>query len=142
MTRLYWPARDTAYNAKRCVFGVMASPSNPDRAPWCYRRAVHGWPHIVRLYDLLYQVSPSPVVALNRAWRLRLASATGVQLALSRWADWPRSWPATQYFHSSRADLLRRLDRTDEARAVYQRALPAGRPEVPGRPAVVRRVCW
>ena len=79
------------------------------------------WPHIVRLYDLLYQVSPSPVVALNRAAAIGLGDGPAAGLvALDGLAGELADY---QYFHSSRADLLRRLGRTDEARAAYQRAL-------------------
>ena len=79
------------------------------------------WPHIVRLYDLLYQVSPSPVVALNRAAAIGLGDEPAAGLvALDGLADELADY---QYFHSTRADLLRRLGRTDEARAAYQRAL-------------------
>jgi len=79
------------------------------------------WTHIVRLYDLLWQVSPSPVVALNRAAAIGLGDGPAAGLAaLNGLADDLADY---QYFHSSRADLLHRLGRTDEARTAYQRAL-------------------
>ena len=79
------------------------------------------WPHILRLYDLLYQVSPSPVIALNRAAAIGLGD--GPAAGLAALAGLAAELGDYQYFHSSRADLLRQLGRTDEARAAYQRAL-------------------
>jgi len=85
------------------------------------RYADTDWAHITRLYDLLHQLSPNPVVALNRAVAVGLAEgpATGLA-ALEALADELADY---QYFHSSRADLLRRLGRTEESRAAYLKAL-------------------
>src|SRR5205823_1320525 len=78
---------------------------------------------IVELYDLLLQANPSPVVELNRAAAvaMRDGALAGLQLIdaiLSRGelADYHLA-------HSARADFCRRLGRTAEARASYERAL-------------------
>lgn len=76
------------------------------------------WPQIVALYDQLTRIDPSPVVALNRA--VAVAELDGPQVAL---ADIDRL-PLTTYhaWHATRADLLRRLGRSSEARAAYDAA--------------------
>ncbi|HEY1915084.1 MAG TPA: RNA polymerase sigma factor [Streptosporangiaceae bacterium] len=90
--------------------------------------AVHGdapvaaatdWRQIVQLYDQLLAVSPSPVTALNRA--VAVAEVDGPQLALGL-VD-ALGLDGYYLFHAIRADLLRRLDRTDEAAAAYQSAI-------------------
>jgi RNA polymerase sigma-70 factor (ECF subfamily) len=81
------------------------------------------WPQLLRLYDELYRVWPSPVVALNRV--VPLAKVEGCEKALSivdilttdpRLADY-------RYLPATRADLLRRLGRHSEAAAEYARAI-------------------
>jgi RNA polymerase sigma-70 factor (ECF subfamily) len=81
------------------------------------------WRKIVSLYDLLVQSWPSPVVALNRAVALGLAAgpAAGLQ-ALDDLATEPQL-AGYGYLAAARADFLRRLGRTDEARIAYEEAL-------------------
>jgi RNA polymerase sigma-70 factor (ECF subfamily) len=78
------------------------------------------WPAIVTLYDQLLAVSPTPVVALNRA--VAVAEVAGPEPALALVDD----LRLDDYYlwHAIRADLLRRLDRTAEAAAAY--AIAAG----------------
>lgn len=79
------------------------------------------WAQILALYDQLLRLDPSPIVALNRA--VALAELDGPQVAL---ADVDRLAPALDRyhaFHATRADLLRRLDRREAARAAYDRAI-------------------
>ena len=73
------------------------------------------WPRIVRLYDLLYAANPSPVIALNRA--AAVAMATGPEAALPLVDELGTDGDLDDYylFHATRADLLRRLGRRDEA---------------------------
>ena len=81
------------------------------------------WTEIVGLYDVLARVWPSPVVALNRAVAVSLADGPAAGLvALDALAAEPllATYP---YLASSRADCLRRLGRTDEARTAYSEAL-------------------
>ncbi len=77
------------------------------------------WSQIVALYDQLARIDPSPIVRLNRA--IALAEIDGPQVALAE-VD---GLPLTGYhaFHATRADLLRRLSRSDESRAAYDRAI-------------------
>jgi RNA polymerase sigma-70 factor (ECF subfamily) len=77
------------------------------------------WAQVAALYGQLAEVTRSPVVALNRA--VAVAESEGSEEAL-RLVD-ELSLDEYQYFHSTRGELLRRLDRRDEARAAYERAL-------------------
>jgi RNA polymerase sigma-70 factor (ECF subfamily) len=88
------------------------------------------WTEIVGLYDLLVDVWPSPVVALNRAVAIGFADGPAAGLAaLDALAD--EAVLATySYMAASRADVLRRLDRIDEARLAYQEALLLSENEV------------
>jgi RNA polymerase sigma-70 factor (ECF subfamily) len=76
------------------------------------------WPQLARLYGELARLTGSPVVELN--WAAAVAEAGDVQVALElvdrlELDQYP-------YLHSTRAELLRRLERRDEARAEYERA--------------------
>jgi RNA polymerase sigma-70 factor (ECF subfamily) len=77
------------------------------------------WSQIVALYDQLVRVEPSPIVRLNRA--VAVAEVDGPEVAL---AEVDRL-PLTEYhaFHATRAELLRRLGRSEQSRAAYERAI-------------------
>jgi RNA polymerase sigma-70 factor (ECF subfamily) len=77
------------------------------------------WEEIVALYGQLAELTQSPVVELNRAVAIAQAGAPADALSLVDELELDRY----HYFHSTRAELLRRLDRDDEARAAYERAL-------------------
>jgi len=80
------------------------------------------WPRIAALYEALAQLSPSPVVELNRAVALAMAFGPAAGLAL---VDALRDEPALASYHllpSVRGDLLAKLGRLDEARAEFERA--------------------
>ena len=80
------------------------------------------WPRIVALYDLLSEVMPSPVVALNRAVAVSMASGPAAGLAL---VDGLAAEPSLRHYHllpSVRGDLLRKLGRLEEAQAELERA--------------------
>ncbi|MDW3221259.1 MAG: DUF6596 domain-containing protein [Acidimicrobiales bacterium] len=81
------------------------------------------WPQIVSLYRSLWHHRPTPIVALNLA--VAVAEADGPALGLARLdTDWLRAELAEyRYYHAARADLLRRLDRLDEAADAYRIAL-------------------
>jgi RNA polymerase sigma-70 factor (ECF subfamily) len=103
-----------AYTLQAAIAAVHASA--PDLA-------ATDWAQIVELYDLLLQVSPSPVVEINRAGAvaMRDGPAAGLELvdailARGDLANYPLA-------HSTRAELCRRLGRTGEARASYEKAL-------------------
>jgi RNA polymerase sigma-70 factor, ECF subfamily len=76
------------------------------------------WSQIVVLYDRLLAVAPTPVVALNRAVAVGEVDGPVVALALVDELDLDTYHP----FHATRADLLQRLGRDDEAAAAYERA--------------------
>src|SRR5207248_11612556 len=81
------------------------------------------WAQIVGLYDVLARADPSPVVELNRAAAVAMRDGPLAGLILID-AILARGDLADYYLaHSARADLCRRLGRTTEARASYERAL-------------------
>jgi len=77
------------------------------------------WPQIAALYGELARLTGSPVVELNRA--VALAETAGPEAGLA--ATDGLALDGYHYLHATRADFLRRLDRPDEARAAYERAL-------------------
>ena len=79
------------------------------------------WQRIATLYDRLYQLTPSPIVALNRA--VAIAEVDGPQVALSLIEGLDLG--GYHAWHATRADLLRRLGRGDEAVAEYDAAIDA-----------------
>ncbi len=76
------------------------------------------WSQIVALYDRLLAVNPTPVVALNRAIAIGEVRGPAAALALVDALDLDSYYP----WHATRADLLRRLGRSGEASAAYERA--------------------
>jgi RNA polymerase sigma-70 factor, ECF subfamily len=93
------------------------------------------WPQIAALYGRLVGLTGSAVVELNRAIAVAEADGAEAGLALVERLD----LDGYQYFHSTRADLLRRLDRADEAREEYERALALAHSE-PERRFLRRRI--
>jgi RNA polymerase sigma-70 factor, ECF subfamily len=81
------------------------------------------WGRVLVLYDELLKVWPSPVVALNRA--VAMGMAAGPTAALSEVENLERTGELAGYHYLSavKADLLRRLDRRQEAAAAYRQAL-------------------
>jgi RNA polymerase sigma-70 factor, ECF subfamily len=80
------------------------------------------WDQILRLYDQLLAVAPSPVVALNRAVAVAEVDGPAVALDLVDGLA-PANLGGYYLFHAVRADLLRRLGRTAEAAAAYETAI-------------------
>jgi RNA polymerase sigma-70 factor, ECF subfamily len=93
------------------------------------------WPQIAMLYTRLADRTGSPVVRLNRAVAVAEADGPAAALAIVDQLD----LPDYQYWHSTRAELLRRLGRREEARAEYQRALDLARTS-PERRFLARRI--
>jgi RNA polymerase sigma-70 factor (ECF subfamily) len=85
--------------------------------------AATDWRQIVTLYNQLLRIQPSPVVQLNRA--VAIAECDGPQAGLTHIDAVLEHGELANYYlaHSARADMYRRLGRTDEARASYQKAL-------------------
>jgi len=87
------------------------------------------WPRIVALYDALAQVSPSPVVELNRAVAVDMAFGPAAALELVDALANEPSLKQYQWLPSVRADLLAKLGRHEEARAEFERAAALARNE-------------
>lgn len=85
------------------------------------RPADTNWRGIVRLYDLLERLQPSPIVSLNRAVAVAMASGPGSALALID--SLAPELNDYHLLHAARADLLRRMGSRQEAAQSYQRAL-------------------
>ena len=85
--------------------------------------AATDWRQIVALYNQLVRIQPSPVVHLNRA--VAIAMSDGPEAGLKHINALLEHGELANYYlaHSARADLYRRLGRTEEARASYEKAL-------------------
>jgi RNA polymerase sigma-70 factor (ECF subfamily) len=122
---------------------ALGERSSPPRGPYLIQAAIASlqaeeqldWPQIAVLYAELADRTGSPVVRLNRAVAVAEAEGPAPALALVDELD----LPDYQYWHSTRAELLRRLGRRDEARAAYQRALDLAR-TAPERRYLQRRI--
>jgi RNA polymerase sigma-70 factor, ECF subfamily len=77
------------------------------------------WPQLAALYGELARLTGSSVVELNRAVAIAEAGDVEAALALVERLELDQY----HYLHAARAELLRRLDRVDDARAAYERAL-------------------
>jgi RNA polymerase sigma-70 factor, ECF subfamily len=87
-------------------------------------REPRDWEQIALLYQQLEQITGSPIVAMNRA--IAIAELEGPESALALLDG--LGLEDYRYYHSTRADLLQRLARNDEARAAYTRALELTQP--------------
>ncbi|GAB2980649.1 RNA polymerase sigma factor [Nocardioides montaniterrae] len=83
--------------------------------------AATDWSQVVALYAQLARFDPGPVVTLNRA--VAIAELDGPEVALSLVDGLADSLAAYHPFHATRAELLRRLGRSTQARAAYDEAL-------------------
>jgi RNA polymerase sigma-70 factor (ECF subfamily) len=77
------------------------------------------WSQVLALFDQLFAMTPSPVVALNRAVAVAQVDGPEVALALVE----PLQLTTYHAWHATRADLLRRLHRHEGARAAYDAAI-------------------
>ena len=93
------------------------------------------WPQVAALYGELADRTGSDVVRLNRAVAIAEAGDPAAALAIVDGLD----LPGYQYWHSTRAELLRRLGRAAEATAAYREALALAR-TVPERRFLERRI--
>jgi RNA polymerase sigma-70 factor (ECF subfamily) len=103
----------------RFTLQAVAAAIHADAPSW----ETTDWPQLLRVYDVLLQEWPNPVVALNRT--VPLAMVAGPQAALAeveRLEADPRL-AGYRYLAATKADLLRRLDRRAEAVAAYTAAL-------------------
>ncbi|MGH7413169.1 MAG: RNA polymerase subunit sigma-24, partial [Candidatus Rokuibacteriota bacterium] len=81
------------------------------------------WPQIVRLYDVLEQIQPSPVVSLNRAAAVAMVDGPRPALALIDELATAGDLDRYHLLHAARADLLRRLGSSEEAVKSYATAI-------------------
>jgi RNA polymerase sigma-70 factor, ECF subfamily len=81
------------------------------------------WREIVALYERLHELSPSPVIALNRAVAIAMADGPAAGLALVDELEQSGALPGYYLLPATRADLLRRLGRGAEAATAYTRAV-------------------
>jgi RNA polymerase sigma-70 factor (ECF subfamily) len=97
------------------------------------------WAQIVGLYDVLRRVEPSPIIDLNRAAAVAMRDGPEAGLVLIDAVLAGGTLSDYHLAHAARADLCRRLGRSEEARAAYQRALALVRQE-PERRFLERRL--
>ncbi len=101
------------YTLQAAIAACHARAHTPDETDWV---------RIAALYDALAQLTPSPIVELNRAVALAMAYGPAVGLEI---VDTLTSEPSLKNYHllpSVRGDLLAKLGRLDEARAEFERA--------------------
>jgi RNA polymerase sigma-70 factor (ECF subfamily) len=79
------------------------------------------WSQVVALYDQLVRLDPSPIVALNRA--IAVAEVDGPEVALAIVEPLGGQLAGYHAYHAARADLLRRLGRSQESRTAYDHAI-------------------
>ena len=102
-----------SYTLQAAIAAVHAAAPTP---------AATDWGRIVRWYDLLQQVEPSPIVDLNRAVAVAMSDGPEAGLALIDGIIEDGSLSEYHLVHAARADLCRRLGRIDDARAAYRQA--------------------
>ena len=100
------------YRLQAAIAAVHAGAPRPEDTDWA---------RIASLYGALAVAAPSPVIDLNRA--VAVAMADGPAAGLPMIDALEPQLASYHLFHSARADLLRRLDRPDEAADAYRRAL-------------------
>ena len=79
------------------------------------------WSQVLALYDQLIRLDPSPIIALNRA--IAVAELDGPQVALAAVDRLEDTLAGYHAYHATRADLLRRLGRSQQSRAAYDKAI-------------------
>ncbi|MFF0522740.1 RNA polymerase sigma factor [Actinomadura nitritigenes] len=79
------------------------------------------WSQVLALYDRLVRLDPSPIIVLNRA--IAVAELDGPQVALAIVDRLEDKLAGYHAYHATRADLLRRLGRSRQSRAAYDRAI-------------------
>jgi RNA polymerase sigma-70 factor (ECF subfamily) len=129
--RALWDA-DAIAEGRRLVVPALTGPGVGPYAVQAAIAALHDeapdlastdWPQVVALYDVLLALTPSPLVALNRAVAVAMRDGPGAGLAL---LDDLADAPELRGYHllpAARAELLTRLGRPQEAAAAYRVAL-------------------
>jgi RNA polymerase sigma-70 factor (ECF subfamily) len=124
------PARPQPYVVQAAIAALHArAPSYADT----------DWPQIAGLYEVLLRINPSPVIELNHAAAVSMVDGPARALDLVNTIAARGGLDGYELLPAVRADLLRRLDRKDEARAAYAEATEATQLE-PLRRLYARRV--
>ncbi|MGB6677754.1 MAG: RNA polymerase sigma factor [Terriglobales bacterium] len=115
------PLVDDSFRGRPSAFALQAAIA----AVHCQaaRAEDTDWPQVVRLYDLLERVQPSPIVSLNRAVAVAMAEGPDAGLVLIDALATADNLANYHLLHAARADLLRRLGSLPEAAESYTRAL-------------------
>jgi RNA polymerase sigma-70 factor (ECF subfamily) len=112
------------YQLQAAISAVHANAPSSDATDWA---------EIAALYRVLGNVSPTPVIALNRA--VAVSMGEGLEKGLGLIDELGHSGELANYYlyHAARADLLRRLDRNEEAGTAYREAIRLATNEVEQR---------
>ncbi|MDX6546879.1 MAG: polymerase sigma-70 factor, subfamily [Gaiellales bacterium] len=130
--RSLWDAEQIDEGLELAARALRMSPTPGGYALQAAIAAVHGhsrlsgitdWSQIAALYGVLMGVAPSPVVELNRAAALSMADGPASGLAAVERLAGSGALADHHLLHATRADLLARLQRRDEAAAAYARAI-------------------
>ena len=105
--------RPGPYQVQAAIAAVHDDATTPDETDWA---------EIAALYGTLRELSPSPVVELNRAVAVAMMDGPEAGLGLVDGLVAAGQLDEYPYLHATRADFLRRLDRFEEAAAAYRRA--------------------
>jgi len=130
VTRSLASRRAGPYALQAAIAAVHAEAASADATDW---------DEIVGLYDVLLRVEPTPVVELNRAVAIAMRDGPAAGLTLIESILARGDLDDYHLAHAARADLCRRLGRTVEARASYQRAIALAR-QGPERRFLERRL--
>jgi len=118
------------YQVQAAIAACHARAADPGDTDWAEIAALYGW---------LRELVPSAVVELNRAVAVAMADGPAAGLALVDALDAGGHLPGYHLLEATRADLLRRLGRLDEAAASYREALALAATE-PERRYLIRRL--
>ncbi|HEX4524932.1 MAG TPA: RNA polymerase sigma factor [Casimicrobiaceae bacterium] len=130
VTRSLASQRFGPYTLQAAIAGVHADAASADATDWG---------EIVGLYDVLLRIEPTPVIELNRAVAIAMRDGPAEGLALIEGLLARGDLKDYHLAHAARADLCRRLGKTEQARASYRRALALAR-QTPERRFLERRL--
>lgn len=102
------------YQIQAAIAALHAQATHPANTDWA---------QIAALYRVLLSMTPSPVIELNRVVAVAMSEGPARGLALLEQLELAHVLRDYYLFHTTRADLLRRLGKKDEARSTYNRAL-------------------
>ena len=117
-----WPSSSAPSTSAAPSARTRCRPGSPPSTPGRPHAEETDWVGIVALYDALAQLSPSPVVELNRAVAVGMAFGPAAGLELVEALGDEPSLEGYPLLSSVRGDLLAKLGRTEEARAEFERA--------------------